>query len=159
MIRPRTMPAKVKKVERNIALLKFVSLHTAAIKKRWETDTRRAFSSLTRRTRVKPVSDKRREINLVYERAVRQWRAFRTKLDGFQCQYVYDSGRRCQKKAHKRPHHIKRRGPYLCDLRWFMATCLPHHDHIEKHGKESERKGYIVREYQRHDGAKKELPE
>lgn len=151
-VRPRPMPEKPRKSERNIALM-----HRKSLKHSQQEKLSRVAFKI--RKAIKPVSDKRREINKVYERVVRAWQKLRTKIDGFQCQFVHADGRRCQRKAHRRPHHIKRRGRWLCDPRWFLAVCLSHHDWIESHAKQAEKRGYIVREYQRHDDPKNGLPE
>ncbi len=102
------------------------------------------------RSKVKPVSDKRKEGNKVYEKEKRIWRKERIEADGYlRCEYVDDDGVRCAKEADNNPHHRKRRhGALLCDREWFMAVCLfPHHRHIEDNIEESEKKGYIIREF------------
>ena len=95
---------------------------------------------------VPPVSEKRKEINKDYERVVRLWRMQRMQIDKFQCEFVRD-GERCKKKAHRSPHHKKRRGKFLLDNSTFLAVCMEHHDWIEQNGKEAEKLGYLIREY------------
>lgn len=103
------------------------------------------------------VSPKRAKKNVEYEKQKRIWRRERQSADGFRCQFdpaglgtssaTADSPSRCQKKADKNPHHIKKRGKNLCNRNYFMAVCIEHHNWIESHLKDAEQLGYIIREY------------
>ncbi len=88
------------------------------------------------------MSEKRKKVNVEYERTVRLWRLERMALDKFRCQFEG-----CTKKADKSPHHMKHRGKYLCDASTFMAVCMSHHQWITNNGKEAEKLGYLEREY------------
>lgn len=121
-------------------------------KVRWEGATKIVEAAPTnRRSTLRPFTPKRQETNLEYERVVRAWQKIRKAIDGFQCQFIYASGRRCQKKAHPRPHHVKFRGKNLCDMKFFKALCLPgHHEWPHRHPKEAVERGLLIREYDKH---------
>lgn len=75
------------------------------------------------KTRIKPISDKKKEANKIYEKVVSVWAETREKLDGFKCQYPD-----CKNRADSRPHHAKGRiGKLLYDPKLFRAVCKFHH--------------------------------
>lgn len=112
-----------------------------------------------KRSRLNPVSDKRRKQNVEYEAAKKKWRAGH---DG-RCEVMVGwssvlppqvVGRNtikseyaftCLQKAMPQPHHIAFRGKLLSDPKYFLAVCPAHHRWIHDNAKEAERLGYLVR--------------
>lgn len=111
------------------------------------------------RSRLKPVSPKRAKLNREYERVVQEWW---TGHDG-QCEfrfwvqskwhdagpsprtYLEPSTRRCPNKAERRPHHMKKRGRYLCAKETFLGLCFPCHiGWLHNNEEEARRLGYLL---------------
>lgn len=96
---------------------------------------------------MKPVSDKRKIELPKYFDAKKEWKSEREAIDGFRCQVVDDKGHRCKRKASDHPHHIRKRGIFLSDKQWFLATCIQCHDFIENNKKWAVKNGYLIRDY------------
>lgn len=87
------------------------------------------------RQRIKPVSDKRRNDNKLYEKAKREWRKEREAIDGFKCEFT-NLGDRCKRKSDRNPHHAKGRvGKLLYDKVFWKALCRYHHKFIHDNPK------------------------
>ena len=113
-----------------------------------------------RNSTLRPYTPKRAKQNLEYEKAKRIWRSTH---DG-RCEFVRASNGqplpwktpilngviRCTHQAMPQPHHVKFRGPNLCNIEFFMAACFDCHNWITAHGKEAEILGYVIREYAKH---------
>lgn len=110
-----------------------------------------------KRSRLKPVSKQKALDNTKYRQAKIEWREKRIGKDGYlQCQFVgkpydksdggmFDYKRRCINGAMLSPHHKKgRHGSLLWNQRYFMATCLFHHNWIENNKREARKRGYIL---------------
>lgn len=46
-------------------------------------------------------------------------------------------------------HHRRGRGKYLCDERYFCATCRHHHDLIHRHGDWARKNGWLISKFQK----------
>lgn len=100
---------------------------------------------------LRRVSEKLAAENVEYAKACKEWRNDRIAKDGYlRCEFVgephifIDLNRRCFGEAMTVPHHKKRRGKYLSDKRYFMATCFAHHQWIEDHKNEARERDYIL---------------
>jgi hypothetical protein len=87
-----------------------------------------------KRTRLKPVSDKRKAENAQYAKAKRIWwkqhdgrcEMLFLPFDGFQdtpTEITDAVGLRCTRPAERNPHHMKLRGKFLCDITTFLGLC------------------------------------
>lgn len=86
------------------------------------------------RQRVKPVSDKRKELNKEYFKLVEQF-----KKDNPECKAKVNGN--CTKITDD-PHHRKGRGEYLLDVSTWLPVCRNCHIYIENHPKEAKAKGW-----------------
>ncbi len=86
-----------------------------------------------RRTRLKPVSDKRKKENAKY---------LKLREDFLEknpvCQVDY-----CRAKS-KDVHHMMARGKHLCETAFFLAVCRAHHNEIENNKTWARSMGYIL---------------
>jgi hypothetical protein len=113
---------------------------------------------LKRGKRLRSVSIGRRQINEAYSRKRRIFLARHPKC---QVRVLIATGepthrhdfssktRPCGKRS-TQVHHIRRRGKWLLDERYWLATEFNHHRFIEENGKEAERLGYVERIYEKH---------
>lgn len=86
------------------------------------------------RAKVKPVSDKRKELNKEYFALVEQFKKdnpeCKAKVNGYCTKYTDD------------PHHRRGRGKYLLDTSTWLACCRSCHTYIENHPEEAKEKGW-----------------
>jgi hypothetical protein len=103
--------------------------------------------------RLAPISKARAGINAIYEKLKKIWWPLHPR-----CEFVDPkTGKQCRRKSSPRPHHIKRRGRYLCDTTTWMGICEgagSHHAWIHDNEKEAEAIGYLVRERKTNTGLK-----
>lgn len=93
--------------------------------------------------KLKPASAKRAALNLIYEAQKAVWWPLHPR-----CEFVDPAtGKPCHRKSSPRPHHKKKRGRHLCDVKSWMATCEgpgSHHDRIHRNEKEAKALGYLL---------------
>lgn len=88
-----------------------------------------------KRTRLRPVSQKRQKQNALY----RQVKADYMKSKGRCCEF-------CRRAPATDIHHkAGRTGNLLCAVEYFAAVCRPCHDWIHANPKEATERGYIIR--------------
>lgn len=103
---------------------------------------------------LRKVSQRRAKENVIYEAAVKEWWAghdHRCEMrlgnlsdDVHYPRYMPDS-RRCPNRANPRPHHLKKRGKFLCDKSTFMALCDSCHvGWLHNNEEEARRLGYLT---------------
>lgn len=85
-----------------------------------------------KRTRLKPISDKRAKQRAEYRREVRRW------LAGRKCEA-------CPRKATECHHKKGRRGDMLLDKRFWMAVCSSCHSKIENEREWAYEMGYLLK--------------
>lgn len=96
----------------------------------------------------------------VYEKAVREWWSGHDERcemrynhegihlprvpDGFDPSKTIDTFR-CSRAANPRPHHMKRRGKFKCDINTFLGLCRACHiDWLHNNEEEARRLGYLT---------------
>lgn len=88
---------------------------------------------LRRKTRLNPVSAKRRVQNELYKSSRELY---------LMC---HPTCERCKMAEATDIHHKAGRGIYLCNVTYFMAVCRPCHDWIHANMNQAEKDGHIVR--------------
>ncbi len=100
-------------------------------------------SPLKRKSRLKPVSAKRREQNADYAKLREDFLWHHPQCQVCLQEKVKDA--RVIVQAATQVHHANRRsGKLLLDTRFFVATCAAHHDKIEKFGNWARENGWLV---------------
>lgn len=107
---------------------------------------------------LRPVSKKLAVKNVEYEAAVKEW----WKSHDHRCEMMFThTGERvhrltgldpmesevhqCFNLAQNRPHHMKRRGKFLCDKSTFLGLCRSCHiDWLHNNEEEARRLGYLL---------------
>lgn len=86
------------------------------------------------------VSPKRKADNKIYTKLRKAFLE-----ENSECQIKWDG--RCAGAA-TQVHHVKFRGKYYLDVRWWKSGCAHCHRMVTDNGREAERRGHIVRERQ-----------
>lgn len=106
--------------------------------------------NLLKREPRPPKSKKRKRLNPVSKKRGEALKFYAVVRGGFLAKHpVCEAGPRwghifkgCTKRA-TQIHHKKRRGPHLCDTRYFLAICAPCHRFLESHANLSRTLGLL----------------
>lgn len=86
-----------------------------------------------KKKRIKPISDSMADKLTVY-------RLLRNK---YMNEHEVCEFKGCQRSSNDL-HHIRGRGPYLSDIRYFMAICRHHHQWVDVNTIEARELGYLI---------------
>lgn len=106
---------------------------------RRHTPLRRTKTTLTRGTRVSPISDQRRDDQEKYKVAKAEW--FEEHPN---CQFPGCPRSRLRGHLIDLHHKAGRNGPLLYCKRYFSSLCRPHHDHVENHLSWARANGWVI---------------